>query len=291
MENLRVGIGDPSAKVLKSEKSAELGTYVAKVPAKRVEPPKLAFTSDLSTDLRTRLPVAISYEVLGERIEYTALMDWPAPTARAYAPQLTRVKVRGRLGLDFAGQYAMSVELENGDVVGCEQRAQLPAFIPAGTPVDFEISPDAIWGHDIRSARVVDDAYRKVAFHAGEGITAAQADALQGRGTSGYPISSKGGAIELRFDGAFDIDGLLPQFRSEGKKANKSFVVLVQQEGEWHLASESVESRSRMLDLSASEVTAVRLTFAAGKSQKEPRLSGLTFIQTPTDVVPARRHW
>jgi hypothetical protein len=96
--------------------------------------------------------IDISYRALGLPISYRAKLTGPSPIARGHNPALVRVPVKAQVLEDYAGQYTLLLRLANGNLLPCENHAKVqpPDFLPAGNSVTAWISPETLWGHDLR---------------------------------------------------------------------------------------------------------------------------------------------
>ena len=163
MKNIRISVMDLSGKYFKHPVVKSFDLYAAKMPGKKDLLPSLNIKlPKMNTGAKDVLEVSISYELLGEQINYKTRIICPELESRNYIPTLTKVKVRGYVSTDYIGQASTKVVLANGDKVGCETRFQPLDYIPAGAQVEFEISPDNIWAHVVRSARLMDVNYNKI---------------------------------------------------------------------------------------------------------------------------------
>ena len=165
MRNLKIFVKDLSKRYFPNSKSKSFKIITASDISKNSINQSLNINlPNMNTGAEEVFEVAISYEILGETISYRTKLVCPEPEARNYIPFLTKVKVTGYLSTDYIGQASTKVVLENGDKVGCETRFQPLDYIPAGAPVEFEISPDNVWAHVVRSAKLLDKDFNRVSL-------------------------------------------------------------------------------------------------------------------------------
>ena len=290
MSNLKIELSDPSSQYFTQKVSFDYGTYQAKVADKKTLKQKsfkaLKYDFEMHTHAKPTFRVNISYELFGLPITYSADMLFPAATARSYEPTLTRVKVRGRLKIDYSDQYALGIQLENGKTIGCEHRAKLPDYLPAGALIEFEISPDSVWGHDVRSARLLETAARRIRFVSKNTSEASQVKSLQTDIVS-QQINEAEQVLELEFSGPSEVGSIFMKFAGSGNKAVKrDFSVQLLSQGEWRLAMRA--SKSGLHPLILHRATAIRITFAKGQALTLEQLH-LLKLHANDESVPS--HW
>ena len=142
LSDVDVIITDPSKKFLKQplhiKPTAESPQSIHKFP--------------MNTSDKGAFDVAVKYTLNGHKIAYKTKLHYPSLEIRKYVPSLNKVKVKGSVTEDYRGKYTCRVKLDTGRIVGCEQPYGVGVIL-AGTPCEFEISPTAKWGHNIRSVK------------------------------------------------------------------------------------------------------------------------------------------
>ena len=174
MKNISITVKDLSGQYFKQSESKIIKAYNGSILGKKGLPPSLDIKlNNMNTGASDKFEISITYDLLGEKISYKTKMHCPEMEARSYIPFLTKVKVKGHVSTDYIGQASTKVVLANGDKVGCETRFRPADYIPAGAPVEFEISPDNVWAHVVRSARLLDENYNKISLSPAMGSSTA----------------------------------------------------------------------------------------------------------------------
>ncbi|NWK55854.1 hypothetical protein HW115_09545 [Verrucomicrobiaceae bacterium N1E253] len=176
VKDLIIEVADPSKDYLKKplrEKVnlAALEGFKRGKPVMGEKVPGQLHVFDMKSGAQGRLLVKVTYSLAGIPISYTAPMDIPAPEARGYVPILCRVPVKGTVSEDYDGRsYCALIQLETGQLVGCEHRNHPAKYLLAGSSYDFEISPGSTWAHDLRAAKSLTPDHRLARVTSVEGV-------------------------------------------------------------------------------------------------------------------------
>ena len=116
------------------------------------------------------------------------------------------------------------VVLENGDLVGCETRFRPVDYLPAGAPVEFEISPDNVWAHVVRSAKPLQRSFKHI-FYTSD---------FELKLSKGHKISREKTTLEFSFNSA--VAGSIYTDLGGGK-LNRHYSVYLKVEDKWEFAA------------------------------------------------------
>ena len=274
MDNLKVSVKDLSGKFLKTPVSKSFGVYFAKMAGKKTVPQNLSVKlADMNTGSKITFEVAVGYEIMGQKISYKTKLICPQPEARNYTPYLTKVKVRGHVSTDYIGQASTKVVLQNGDLVGCETRFRPADYLPAGAPVEFEISPDNVWAHVVRSAKLLNPSFKHIQYTAGSKLNLSQ----------GHKIGKEKTSIEISFS-----PNLVGSIYTDlgGGKLNRHYTVFLKVGEEWQEVTKCEADGWQYL-VRKSTATGLKIVFDEGK---ELTLRKLSILQ-PTKNISSSKFW
>ena len=272
MKNLRISVKDLSGKYFKSPVVKTFAVYTAKMPGKKDVLPSLNIKlPKMNTGAQDAFEVTISYEILGEQINYKTKLVCPEAEARSYIPFLTKVKVRGTVSTDYIGQASTKVVLVNGDKVGCETRFQPLPYIPAGAPVEFEISPDNIWAHVVRSAKLLDPSYNQISFQP-----------VGFQLSKNFKVASEEKALEFSF-APTEVGSIYMEV--ESGRAGRVYDVLLKTESGWKKAASCEKDGWQYLV--KMRASGLRVVFHKGKEAMLKKLS----ILKPAKNISTNGFW
>ena len=272
MHNIRISVKDLSAKYFKTPQVKTFKLYSAKMPGKKEVLPEMdVILPNMNTGAQDAFEVTVTYELLGEHLSYKTKIICPDFEARSYVPTLTKVKVKGYVSTDYIGQASTKVVLANGDKVGCETRFQPLPFIPAGAPVEFEISPDNIWAHVVRSAKLIDPKYNQIPYQS-EALKMQQEIKL---GTAEQTLEfsfakAKVGSIYLEMDAG---------------RADRVYDVFLKTESGWKKAASCEKDGWQYLV--PMDASSLKIVFSQGK---EASLKNFTILK-PAAVISSNGFW
>ena len=283
VNDIKVVVSDKSGKFLKSPVSHTFKTYTGKSSNKKTAPESLKIIlKDLPVQAHEIFEIDISYSIMGHKVHYKTFLTCPEAISRAYTPHLTRVKVTGKLTTDYIGQSSIKVVLNNGDHVGCETRFQPLEFIPSGAPVEFEISPDNVWAHVVREARLLNPLYRSVSLNAVSGCTQDETQRLITGKTDGIKIGTEKTTLEFHISPS-EIGSVFSSFSN--RKDSREYTVFLKADGQWHQALNSQNDGWQFL--TKLKADGIKLVFEQGKEVTLKRL----LFHTPATNVNSANFW
>ncbi|MEN9361917.1 MAG: hypothetical protein RL095_3452 [Verrucomicrobiota bacterium] len=220
-------------------------------------------TLKMKSDARPSFSLDIAYRVAGLDIAYRARLDGPTLQSREYHPALVQIPVTGETVEDFDGQYALFVRLANGSLLPCENRMGKNAyggtprdFLPAGAATRFLISPDTLWGHDVRSYSLADTRARLLPYASPGRDSAVLVDR---QAATGLDIGAEETVLELHLPQAAEIPAAYLQW-SGGARSCRFESQLA--DGSWELLQRS--DKNAYLPLPARPLRQLRLVIDKG---------------------------
>jgi len=268
MKNLVIAVKDSRSKYFSEIKSKDFKVYSGKQMGKKDILPSFDIPlKDMNTGAQDAFEISISYELFGEKLSYITKLICPEAESRNYIPFLTKVKVKGYVSADYIGQASTKVVLGNGDKVGCETRFRPLDYIPAGAPVEFEISPDNIWAHVVRSAKLLDKDFNKISLNP----SAAELKLAEAESTFEYSFTET------------EVGSIYSEI--EAGRSGRLYDVYLKTEGGWKKAASCEKAGWQyMVPMKA---TGIKIVYQKGKAATVKKLS----LFKPAKQISSNGFW
>ena len=248
VENLKIEVADPQRKLLPQPLTFDGSSG----------DDSLVATREFKLKDEANLLVRVSYQSAGVKIDHTVPLTIPAAEARNYVPFLTRLPVEGTVLEDYGDSYSMRILLDNGVVLGCEQRNSPTPYLLAGARYRFHISANnGGWGHDLRSVEALTPEFRMAAVARFSGD--ADARSLQdGDLTTGIDMTG-GGQVTCELKEPSPVVSTFIRFGPGESKLLHKVEAFV--DGKWTRMRDS--STPGLLPVVPASTSKVRITFPA----------------------------